>query len=83
VEVVFGFTGYKKPTATFKTELRNTSLQRDEAMDLILRLVKEIVQKNKGVMRFEIDEKRPTTFISLLLPMERRKIVYYPKANSS
>ena len=73
----------KKPTATFKTEWRNTSLQRDEAMDLILRLVKEIVQKNKGVMRFEIDEKRPTTFISLLFPMERRKIVYYPKANSS
>lgn len=43
VEVVFGFTGYKKPSAPFRTELMNTAPQRDEATDLILRLVKEII----------------------------------------
>jgi hypothetical protein len=40
---VFGFTGYKKPSAPFRTELMNTAPQRDEATDLILRLVKEII----------------------------------------
>jgi nitrogen-specific signal transduction histidine kinase len=81
VEVLFGFTGYKKPMVNLEAGFRNTALQRDEAMDLILRLVKEIVQKNKGIMRFDIDERKPKTFVSLLFPVERRRIVYYPKPN--
>ena len=81
VEVLIGFTGYKKPVVSLETGFKRTALQRDEAMDLILRLVKEIIQKNKGIMRFDIDEKKPQTFISLLFPVERRKIVYYPKAS--
>lgn len=80
VEILFGFTGYRKPLVSFESGLKNTALQREEAMDLVLRLVKEIVQKNKGMMRFDIDEKKPKTFISLLFPIERRKVVYYPKA---
>jgi nitrogen-specific signal transduction histidine kinase len=82
VEVLIGFTGYKKPVVSLETGFRHTALQRDEGMDLILRLVKEIIQKNKGIIRFDIDEKKPRTFISLLFPVERRKIVYYPKAGS-
>ena len=81
VEILVGFTGYKKPMVSLDGGFRNTALQRDEAMDLVLRLVKEIVQKNKGSMRFDIDEKKPKTFISLLFPIERRRVVYYPKAN--
>ncbi len=80
VEILFGFTGYKKPPVSFEGGMKTTALRREEAMDLVLRLVKEIVQKNKGVMRFDIDEKKPKTFISLLFPIERRKVVYYPKA---
>ena len=82
VEVLVGFTGYAKPPVSPEAGFRNAALQRDEAMDLVLRLVKKIVQKNMGVMRFDIDEKKPQTFISLIFPVERRKIVYYPKANS-
>jgi nitrogen-specific signal transduction histidine kinase len=81
VEILFGFTGYKKPMVSLDGGFKNTALQRDEAMDLVLRLVREIVQKNKGSMRFDIDEKKPKTFISLLFPIERRRVVYYPKAN--
>ena len=81
VEVMVGFTGYNKPPISPDMGFRNTALQRDEAMDLILRLVKKIVQKNMGVMRFDIDEKKPQTFISLIFPVERRKIVSYPRAN--
>ena len=81
VEVMVGFTGYNKPPVSPDMGFRNAALQRDEAMDLILRLVKKIVQKNMGVMRFDIDEKKPQTFISLIFPVERRKIVSYPRAN--
>jgi nitrogen-specific signal transduction histidine kinase len=81
VEVMVGFTGYKKPPSSLEMRLRNAALERDEAMDLVLRLVKKIVQKNLGIMRFDIDERKPQTLISLIFPVERRKIVYYPKAN--
>ena len=81
VEVMVGFTSYNKPPVSPEMGFRNAAVQRDEAMDLIMRLVKKIVQKNMGVMRFDIDERKPQTFISLIFPVERRKIVYYPKAN--
>ncbi len=82
VEIMIGFTGYKKPVVSLESTFRNSPLHSDEAMDLILRLVKEIVQKNRGIMKFDVDEKKTRTFISLVFPVERRKIVYYPKSNS-
>jgi nitrogen-specific signal transduction histidine kinase len=82
VEVLMGFTGYRKPIVSLDTGFRNSALQRDEAMDLVLRLVKEIVHKNRGSIQFDIDEKKSRTFISLVFPMERRRIVYYPKSSS-
>ena len=82
LEVLIGFTGYKKPFITLEPGFRNSALQRDEAMDLVLRLVKEIVRKNQGIIQFDIDEKKPRTFVSLVFPVERRRIVYYPKSGS-
>jgi hypothetical protein len=53
------------------------SPQKDEALDLILRLVKEVVLRNRGMMKFETDEKKAKTIISLGFPVERRKVVSY------
>ena len=53
------------------------SLQKDEALDLILRLVKEMVLRNQGMMKFETDEKKAKVIISLRLPVERRKVFFY------
>jgi nitrogen-specific signal transduction histidine kinase len=82
LEVLIGFTGYKKPFVALEPGFRDSALQRDEAMDLVLRLVKEIVRKNQGIIQFDIDEKKPRTFISLIFPVERRRVVYYPKSGS-
>jgi hypothetical protein len=41
-----------------------------------------MIQKNQGVMTFEVNEKRPRTLISLKFPMERRKVIYYPSTNA-
>jgi DNA-binding response OmpR family regulator len=55
--------------------------QEERVDELIIHRRLEIVHKNKGIMRFDIDERKPKTFVSLLFPVERRRFVYYPKPN--
>ncbi len=78
IEISVVFAGYNKPS---EQELRTTTLQKEEASDLILRFVKEVVLRNRGMMRIGADEKKTKTFISLRFPIERRKIVYYQSVN--
>ncbi len=54
-----------------------TTPQQEEAVELILKLAKEIIEKNKGAMRYKVYEDKPMTFISLILPVERRSVVHY------
>jgi nitrogen-specific signal transduction histidine kinase len=82
IEIMIVFTGYRKPVEKFDTLLGVPALQQEEAIELELRLIKEMIQKNQGVMTFEVNEKRPRTLISLKFPMERRKVIYYPSTNA-
>jgi hypothetical protein len=54
--------------------------QQEEATELILKLAKEIIKKNKGMMRQRVYEDKKITFISLVLPIERRNVVRYPSS---
>lgn len=81
VEILIVFTGYKKPVEQFENILGIHALQKEEAMELELRLIREIIQKNQGMMRFEVNEKKPRTLISLQFPIERRKLIYYQPGN--
>jgi hypothetical protein len=58
-----------------------TPIQKEEAPDILLRFVKEVVLRNHGTMKVGADEKRTKTFISLRFPVERRKVVYYQSMN--
>jgi len=78
IEISVVFAGYNKSS---ELELRTTTLQKEEASDLILRFVKEVVLRNRGIMRIGADEKKTKTFISLRFPVERRKVVYYQSVN--
>ncbi len=52
--------------------------QEEEASaELILKLAREIIEKNRGMMRYKVYEDKPMTFISLVLPVERRSVVHY------
>ncbi|MGA2516878.1 MAG: sigma 54-interacting transcriptional regulator [Thermodesulfobacteriota bacterium] len=83
IEILIIFTGYKKPVEQFESVLGIPALQKEEAVELELRLVKEIIQKNQGMMRFEVNEKKPRTIVSLRFPIERRRLIYYqPEAVS-
>jgi nitrogen-specific signal transduction histidine kinase len=81
IEILIVFTGYKKPFEQFETTLGLPAVQKEEAVELELRLIKEIIQKNQGMMKFEVNEKKPRTVISLKFPIERRKLIYYQPAN--
>ncbi len=63
IEISFLFDGYKK---TGK-----------EGMEFELKLVEEMVHRHQGMMKFESDPQKGKTLISLILPAERRKIIYY------
>jgi hypothetical protein len=72
VEVDIGFMGNNKPSGQ-----SGNGSGKEEEINLILELVKEIIQKNRGTMTFQIDRKKPRTLITLRLPIERRKVIYY------
>jgi hypothetical protein len=57
------------------------TLQKEEASDVLLRFVKEVVLRNHGTMKMGADEKRKKSFISLRFPVERRRVVYYQSVN--
>ncbi len=81
VEILIVFTGYRKPVEQFETVLGIPAVQKDEAIELELRLIKEIIQKNQGMMKFQVNEKKPRTIISLKFPIERRRLIYYQPGN--
>jgi nitrogen-specific signal transduction histidine kinase len=54
-----------------------TADQSENGVDLILQLVKEIVQRNQGALTLKINSQQSMSFLSVILPMERRKVVHY------
>jgi signal transduction histidine kinase len=58
-----------------------TPTQKEEAPDILLRFVKEVVLRNHGTMKVGTDQKRTKSLISLRFPVERRKVVYYQSMN--
>jgi hypothetical protein len=77
VEVAVGFVGDKKFGEQSKGPSGISNNQKGEAIDLILKLVKEIMQRNHGMMTLHIDQKKPRALITLRFPVERRKVIYY------
>jgi len=78
IEISVAFPGYKKPIESVSG---SGAFQEEGASDLILRFVKEVVQRHRGTMRMGADEKKTKTFISIRFPVERRKVVYYQPVN--
>ena len=81
VEVIIIFTGNQKPTGSSEPTSPSIQAQREEVIELILQLVEEILEKNDGRMKWEVDEKRSRSLISLRFPIERRKVIYYERIN--
>jgi nitrogen-specific signal transduction histidine kinase len=76
IEVMIGFNGDRKPVNQLENLSETPEDQKEGTTDLILRLAKEILERNHGRM-IETHGKKSETLIVLRFPIERRKIVYY------
>ena len=76
IEVMIGFNGNRKPANQLENLSETPEDQKEGMTDLILKLAKEILQRNHGMM-IETHGKRSETLIGLRFPIERRKVVYY------
>lgn len=75
VETTLFFTGFRRPVEPFGMGRETEPVQEKDSLDLILRLVKEMVDKNRGVMKLQGDKKDAKLFISLEFPVERRTVL--------
>lgn len=73
IEILAVFAG--EPAAAWG---RIPAPRKDEALELVLRLVKGMVLRNWGKMNLETDKKGGKTVLSLRFPLERRKVALYP-----
>jgi hypothetical protein len=53
------------------------TMPKDEPAELPLLLIKETVVRDRGKIRFETNEDRSRTRVTLTLPVERRSVYYY------
>jgi hypothetical protein len=75
IEIRVVFSSDTKPAGwPGKASEETESLQKGEGFDLLLRLAKEVVLRNQGVMKFAPDEKKEKMTLSLMFPVERRKV---------
>ena len=77
IEILIVFAGGRESSGSIPT------IQKDEALELMLRLIKEMVVKNRGIMKLEGDERKAKTIISLVFPVERRNVAFYEPMNTS
>jgi signal transduction histidine kinase len=56
-------------------------IERDGTSHFILRLVREMIRRNQGMIDFQRDQMKSRTRISLKFPIERRRVFYYRPVN--
>jgi signal transduction histidine kinase len=56
-------------------------IERDGTSHFILRLVRELIRRNQGMIDFQRDQMKSRTCISLKFPVERRRVFYYRPVN--
>jgi hypothetical protein len=78
LEILIVFTSHPKQIDQLGLVPGLPSLPKDKTIDLVLQLVREVIQKNRGIMKLKVEEDKLLQFISLILPVERREVVQYP-----
>jgi hypothetical protein len=81
IDVMMIFSGLKKPILVMETAFGDSTSQQEDAFELELTLIHDVLKNHQGTITFEVQEKKARSIISLKLPMERRKMIYYPSAN--
>lgn len=83
VEVLMVSIRYEKQSSPFEGSPGIPNHPNGDGIDLILHLVKEIVQKHRGVLQVKPYNEKGMIFVYLILPIERRRVVRFLSAEGS
>jgi nitrogen-specific signal transduction histidine kinase len=83
IEILMVSTHHEKQGHSSEVPEEVPAARNGTATGLMLELVKEVVRKNRGVMRIKAYDEKAMTFYSLVLPVERRKVVRFPAVRVS
>jgi hypothetical protein len=83
IEILMVLTHHEKQRHSSEVPEDVPAARNGAATSLMLELVKEVVRKNRGVMRIKAYDEKAMTFFSLVLPVERRKVVRFPAVRVS
>ena len=78
IEVSAALTGVRKAEDDRKDPYPISIAQTEGVLNLELRLMEEILERNRGEMKCKANESEARALISFKLPVERRKVVCYP-----
>jgi nitrogen-specific signal transduction histidine kinase len=80
-EILISSSGPKYPLSEPPGAPEVPKIERDGTSHFILRLVREMIRRNQGMIDFQTDQMKSRTRISLKFPVERRRLAYYRPAN--
>lgn len=76
IEILYAFSSPEKGEGEWEKALGTPSVHNGDKASFLLRIVEEMVRKNRGTLRIKVGEDEAITLISLILPVERRKTFY-------
>ena len=74
IEIIVVFNGSEKPAEQVRTAQSSQATARENGKNFILPLIEDIVQENQGMIKCKADQEKHVPQISLMLPVERRKV---------
>ncbi len=78
IEISILFDGCSKKGTSVELGTQERFQPKRERLDLELRLIEDMVKKNRGMMETGTDEEKGRTYLSIKFPVERRKVVCFP-----
>ncbi len=81
VEILIVSTVQREPFEQLKDASEILDVKKEQSKNLILRLIKELIQKQQGLIEFEVDENKTRTLMSVRFPVERRQVILYEQVN--
>jgi nitrogen-specific signal transduction histidine kinase len=81
VEILIVSTVQREPFEQLKDTSEILDVKKEQSTNLMLRLIKELIQKHPGVIEFEVDENKTRTMMSVRFPAERRQVILYEQVN--
>ena len=78
IEILMVSTHQEKQSGSSKAPPEGPRVNGGAGAGLMLELAKEVIRKNRGVMKVKTYDEKAMIFFTLVLPVERRKVVRFP-----